>query len=77
MGNLIAEIEEKVRSLSSAERAELIRALIADLDGAPEMDVDRGWAVEAERRHRELREGRVQPIPGDRVFENLRSRLKR
>lgn len=32
---------------------------------------------EAQRRHRDVVEGRAQPVPGERVFENLRARLKR
>jgi putative addiction module component (TIGR02574 family) len=74
---MIAEIEEKVRSLSPAERLELIRKLIADLDGPPDSDVDWAWAAEAKRRHQEILEGKAQTIPGERVFEHLRSRLKR
>ena len=77
MSNMISEIEEKVRSLSLAERLELIRKLIADLDGPPDTDVDRAWAAEAKRRHQEIIEGKVQTIPGEQVFEHLRSRLKR
>ena len=77
MSNVISEIEEKVRSLSLAERLELIRKLIADLDGPPDTDVDQAWAAEARKRHQEIIDGKVQTIPGERVFENLRSRLKR
>jgi hypothetical protein len=51
--------------------------LIADLDGPAEADVEQAWLAEAQRRHREVIEGKVKPVPGARVFENLRSRLKR
>ncbi|HSB73134.1 MAG TPA: addiction module protein [Candidatus Methylomirabilis sp.] len=77
MSDQVAEIEARIRALGSEERTELIRALIADLDGPEDTDVERTWLEEAERRHRELTEGKVQPIPGERVFENLRSRLMR
>jgi len=77
MPNTVSEIEEKVRSLSPADRLELIRKLIADLDGPPDADVDRAWVAEAKRRHQEINEGKVQTIPGEQVFEHLRSRLKR
>ena len=76
MSNVISEIEEKVRALSPEDRLELIRKLIADLDGPPDSDTDRAWAAEAKRRHQEIIEGKVQTIPGERVFEHLRSRLK-
>jgi len=77
MGEDVAEIEAKIRALSAEERAELIRSLIADLDGPEEAGAERAWLEEAERRHRELLDGKVKGVPGERVFENLRSRLKR
>lgn len=73
----VAEIEARIRALSTEEKAELIRALIADLDGPADADVESAWLEEAKRRHREIVEGKVKTVPGDRVFENLRSRLKR
>jgi putative addiction module component (TIGR02574 family) len=77
MAEDVAEIEAKIRALSAEERAELIRSLIADLDGPEDADVEQAWLEEAERRHRELLDGKVKGIPGEHVFENLRSRLKR
>jgi hypothetical protein len=38
-----AEIEAKIRLLSVDDKAELIRALIAELDGPAEADVERAW----------------------------------
>ena len=77
MSTVVAEIEAKIRSLSLQDKTELIRALIAELDGPADPDVERAWLEEAQRRHREITEGKVQPVPGERVFENLRARLKR
>ena len=77
MSTDVAEIETKIRSLSLEDKTELIRALIAELDGAADGDVERAWLQEAQRRYREVGEGKVRPVPGERVFENLRARLKR
>jgi putative addiction module component (TIGR02574 family) len=77
MSTVVAEIEAKIRSLSREDKIELIRALIAELDGPADPDVERAWLEEAQRRHREVTERKVQPVPGERVFENLRARLKR
>lgn len=77
MSTEVAEIEAKIRSLSPEERARLIRALLADLDGPAEPEVERAWLEEAQRRHSEVIEGKVQAVPGERVFENIRSRLRR
>jgi putative addiction module component (TIGR02574 family) len=77
MSSAVAEIEAKIRLLSLEDKTELVRALIAELDGPAESGVERAWLEEAQRRHRDVVEGRVKPVPGERVFENLRARLKR
>ena len=77
MSTDVAEIEAKIRLLSLEDKTELIRALIAELDGPAEADVERAWLQEAQRRYREVVDGNVHPVPGERVFENLRSRLKK
>lgn len=76
MSAVVDELEAKIRSLNAADRIELIRALIAELDGPLDAEVEHAWLQETQRRHREIVEGTVQPVPGERVFENLRSRLQ-
>jgi putative addiction module component (TIGR02574 family) len=71
----IEQIQSDIASLSREERLELLRALIAELDGPSDPDAERLWAEEAERRSREIEEGTVQPVPGELVFERLRKRL--
>ena len=77
MSRAVAELEAEIRSLNSDDKMGLIRALLAELDGPGEADVERAWIEEAQRRHREIVDGTVQPVAGDRVFENLRARLNR
>lgn len=72
----VAEIEAQIRSLSRDDKVGLIRSLIADLDGPAEAGVERAWLEEAQRRHREVVEGKVQPVSGEQVLKNLRARLK-
>jgi putative addiction module component (TIGR02574 family) len=76
MSTVIAEIEAKIRALSLEDKTGLIRSLIAELDGPADAGVEAAWLQEAQRRHREVVEGKVQPVPGERVFANLRARLK-
>lgn len=76
MSSNVAELEAKIRSLSQEDKADLLRGLIAELDGPADAGVEQAWLVEAQRRHREILEGKVKPVPGARVFENLRARLK-
>lgn len=76
MSIAIEEVRAKIRELSIEDKAELLRALIAELDGPADEGVERAWLVEAQRRHQEIVDGKVQPIPGDQVFERLRARPK-
>ena len=77
MSRAVAELEAEIRSLNADDKMGLIRALLAELDGPVEADIERAWIEEAQRRHREIVDGTVQPVAGDRVFENLRARLNR
>ena len=77
MSATVAEIEATIRALSREDKTELIRGLIAELDGPGDAGVERAWLEEAQRRRQEVVDGTVQPIPGDRVFANLGARLKR
>ncbi len=77
MSTAVAEFESKFRALSPDEKVDVIRSLIAELDGPPDTDVEVAWLEEAQRRHREIVEGKVHPVPGERVFANLSARLKR
>ena len=76
MSTDVAEIEAKIQSLRFEDKTKLLRPLIAELDGPADADVERAWLMEAQRRYREVLEGKVKPIPGERVFENARARLK-
>ncbi len=77
MSSEITEIEARIRSLSPEDRTMLMRALIGELDGPADSDVEQAWLKEARRRHREIVDGAVSGVPGEAVFERLRSRLNR
>lgn len=77
MSSDVAEIEARIQSLSRDDKTDLIRTLIAELDGPSDAGVERAWLEEAQRRHQEVIDGKVQPIAGECVFANLRARLKR
>lgn len=77
MSTLVAELEAQIRLLNADDKAGLIRTLLAELDAPADADVERAWIEEAQRRRREIIDGNVQPVPGDRVFDNLRARLNR
>jgi putative addiction module component (TIGR02574 family) len=58
-------------------RAMLAEHLLLSLDGPNQKQIDDAWAEEAERRIREIDEGRVEAIDGEVVMQKLRSRYKR
>mgnify|MGYP003436830778 FL=1 len=75
MAKAVKDIEREIRGLSTEERAELIRSLVADLDAPADANVERAWLETSQRRYRELVEGKVKGVPGPLVFDRLRKRL--
>lgn len=75
MAKAIKEIEQDIRALSPEDKLELLRALITELDTPADPDVERAWLETAQRRYKELVEGKVRGVPGPLVFERLRERL--
>lgn len=76
MTRAISEIEEEIRSLDRPAQERLLRALLEELDGPPDMNADRAWLDEVQRRSAEFDAGRVRAIPAEEVFERVRARLK-
>lgn len=76
MARSIREIEQEVRALQTAERNQLLRELIADVDGEPEHATKEAWLQEAQRRYKELQSGLVESVPATDVIRKARSRLK-
>jgi hypothetical protein len=56
MSNAVAEIAEKIQTLSVAEKNELLRMLLEDIDGA-DQDADEAWRNEIVRRVKAIRKG--------------------
>ena len=77
MARALADIEKEIRALASSDQEQLLRALIEELDGPPDADVERAWLAEMQRRSRELDEGANQTVPAHKVFARLRSDLRK
>lgn len=75
MSKVVEELQQKIRALGGDEKIELLRALIAELDGPTDPNVEQAWLETAQRRYREFVEGKVSGVPGPLVFERLRARL--
>jgi putative addiction module component (TIGR02574 family) len=75
MARAVAELEAQIRSLSGHEKADLIKSLLSELDAPADPSVDLAWLKESQRRLNQLRQGTVKGVPGELVFEHLRTRL--
>ena len=62
--------------LDLKQRAELAHKLLRSLDELSDEENEKLWAEEADRRAKELREGRSKEIPGHRVLAHARARLR-
>ena len=68
------ELMDEAMSLPVELRAQLIDKLLKSLNPA-QAEIDELWAIEAEKRVAEIDAGKIQPIPGEKVFEKIRKRL--
>jgi len=73
-GNIYDEIFRAALSLPPGLKAMLVEELLKSLDSAQQTEIDALWAEEAERRIQEIKQGTVRLIPGEQVFQKLRSR---
>lgn len=76
MARSLADVERDARALSARERAQLLQALILDLDAPLESNVDGAWLAESERRLDRIEAGEVDPVSGAEVLADARARLK-
>jgi len=68
------ELMDEAMSLPVELRAQLIDKLLKSLNPA-QAEIDKLWAVEAEKRVADIESGKVQPIPGEEVFKKIKKRL--
>ncbi|MCJ8273484.1 MAG: addiction module protein [Psychrosphaera sp.] len=68
------ELIDEVVSLPVEERVLVVDSLLRSLN-PPQSEIDKHWAIEAQKRLNEMRNGKVQPIPGEHVFDKIWQRL--
>jgi len=56
MSNVVAEIAERIQTLSTAQKQELLHVLLQDIDGA-DLDADEAWREEVIQRVKAIRNG--------------------
>ena len=68
------ELISMADSLPIDIRIRLLDRLLKSLNPTSK-EIDELWAIEAERRVEEIRNGKVKTIPGEEVFKEIRERL--
>ena len=63
--------------LSIESRAELVEKIFESLNLGPNRYVDAVWEDEIEKRIEEVETGAVELIPEEKVFDEIRQRLKK
>jgi hypothetical protein len=77
MARPISTIEQEIRSLSASDKENLLRVLLEELDGPPDLEAEAAWLVEVRKRSHELDASAVECIPASEVFETIDSSLKK
>lgn len=73
----IEQLAEEALALPAEQRALLADRLVESLDAGEVSRLDQLWITEAKRRRDEVRQGRVQTIPGDEALARVRRSLGR
>jgi len=68
------EIVKEAESLPVEERAFVVDSLLRTLNH-PRQAIDKEWATVAKKRLEELRSGRVESVPGEKVFDRVKERF--
>jgi hypothetical protein len=68
----IEQLIEEILSLPSASRALLADKLVESLEFDTDATIQAIWVTEAKRRRNEVRDGSVQPIPGEEALAQVR-----
>jgi putative addiction module component (TIGR02574 family) len=78
MSAVLEQLKAQALELSPSDRDELVRALIASVDGDPEdtpQAIARAWEEEIERRIADLDSGKTKSIPAERVLADIRAMI--
>ncbi|MCU0533819.1 MAG: addiction module protein [Hydrococcus sp. Prado102] len=70
------KLTEEILSLPSASRAILAEKLVESLEFDIDPAIQAAWTTEAKRWRDEVRNGSVEPIPGEEALAQVRRLLK-
>ena len=70
----IDQITQQALSLPTETRLQLLEALLDSFEPA-DQTVSTEWRAEAERRRNDIRDGLIEPIPGEEALAQVRALL--
>ncbi|MCC5636989.1 addiction module protein [Nostoc sp. CHAB 5844] len=71
----IEQITEELLALPSVSRALLAEKLVESLEFDTDPTIQAAWLTEAKKRRDQIRNGSVQPIPGEEALSQVRRLL--
>ena len=76
MATTLEEMTTEALALPVEARAFLVEKLLESLDEQEDFSISEAWMKEITKRSREIDEGRVQGIPAEQVFDEMRRELE-
>jgi len=71
----LSDVTKDALSLPADDRAVLAQRVWESMEHFADADVEKAWMAEADRRWREIEEGKVQCQPADQVMSQARKSL--
>jgi len=71
------KVFDEALSLPAEARVSLVEKLLTSLNLPTQLEIDRLWAEEAERRISQIDKGEIKLVPGKKVFSNIRKKYRR
>jgi len=75
MSRKLTDIEKDAMDLHQSDRALLVEHLLSTLDMDEDVDAEKLWLHEAEKRYRDYRSGKIGARAADIVFQEARKRV--
>ena len=76
MSTRVTQLAEEIRSLEASEKAELVHAMLLDLDGPADAEAESAWTSEISRRYAAFQEGTVEPVQGEDAMQRIRDKVR-
>lgn len=70
------QLSKEICDLTPHQKAQLARMLIEDLDENNEVDVEKIWIKESQKRYAAYRAGQIESVDGDVAIKEIRDSLK-